>query len=224
MRDIGWAIKQGKSAQAVASLNRGMANHWASHSLIGGAMFEDGACLEPNWERAERLYLRAYQAGQRAGVLRLIAGLAREGRDVGSAPWWTQQQKLSMRADCRTPAEVHGDPDRYVTALNAWQAQRLAACAYTVGVMARLLSDMHCTRDTRLLEVAGPVDVVFVPAQSKFEFDLQTVTAEGNLSIGKERLMRDLVEAEQLALKRYTKPADIDPAWRVTARFVFSIE
>jgi hypothetical protein len=221
--DIGWAIERGQCGRAVAHLNEGIVNEWVTHYLIGGTMFDEGLCVKPSWERAEQLYLLAYKAGRHDGVLRLIAGLAREGRDLGSALWWTQQQKLSMPADCQLPAEVHGDPERYVAALNAWPAGRLAACAYAVGVMANVLGDMHYSRGMRLSEVTGPVDVVFVPAQSKFEFDLQKVNADRSLRRGKERLMRRLVEAEQFALKRYIKPVDIDPTWQVTGRFVFAI-
>jgi hypothetical protein len=116
-------------AAAIGALNNGLAAAYPGVLLMAGTMFDEGLCLKPNWERAERLYLRAQKAGHRGGRLRLIAGLAAPGSDPAAALWWAQQENGPLPSPCPVPEMAAFDAERFVAELKLSSPQRVAACA-----------------------------------------------------------------------------------------------
>jgi hypothetical protein len=147
-------------------------------------MYETGTCLKPSWERAERLYLLASQAGHRGGTLRLVAG-----------------------------------------------------CAYVAGALAHLASDVDYPMRALAYGAGGEVAMRWQPAQGAMQWrTLRTQQLDGQYGVGDSAALVDgasrrtakaledyLRGVGEQALRRYTKPADIDPAWAIEYLFVFSV-
>lgn len=231
------AIQAKDCARAVARLNEGLAARFPGFYLLAGTMYEEGICLKPNWERAEQLYRRGVQAGHKGGMYKLVSGLAHGPRDLGAALWWAQHADgATLPRDCLVPGWVHRDAESYAATLRSWPAGRLAACAYTAGVVATVAGDVEYPRSAIGFAMQGRVRMEFVPAHARFAWEtseLQLLPLMGVVSgdaladrssrAQKDTLRRELEEAGQRALKRYAMPPGIDPGWRVLSEYIFEL-
>jgi hypothetical protein len=221
---------------AVRALNSGLANGYPEVSLLAGAMYEEGICLKPDWNRAVDFYIKAHEGGQRDAAYRLASGYAAAvgGNDTAAALWWARQRGLV--AACSIP-EAGKDPDRFVEALQAWPKSLREACNYMVGVMATLAGDIQYPELARTYALNGSVHVSFLPSIPRLDVkgsgteaiqvsglvdgDLlrdRTVKSATNLF---ETAMRKVAER---ALKRYPQPAGIDPGWKTELDVRFWLE
>jgi hypothetical protein len=230
------AIQHKDCKLAVSRLNDGLANAYPDVFLMAGRMFEDGICVKPSWERAERLYQRADEVGHHGGLLRLVAGLAHQNRDPAAALWWAHKAGgLNLPQACRVP-HLALEPEVFVSTLKLWPAQRLQGCVYTAGVVALVAGDLDYPQTAFQFSVAGKVAMVFKPAEGKLGWrtvDIEMLPMYGLVSgdqlldrdsrAVKASLERHLRELGERALRRYEKPAGIDPEWDVSMDFVFSI-
>ncbi len=231
------AIQHGDCKLATERLNAGLANKYPGFYLLAGTMYEEGLCLKPNWERAVQMYQRAVGAKHMGGVGRLVAGYADRSRDPAAALWWAHQPGgVPMPGACRMAAFVLESPDALVAELRAWPAQRLAACVYAVGVLAAVSGDAQYPRYAAEHALAGTIEVSFQPASGTLEWrtvELQAKQIPGLVSSGAlldraSRSVRDELESSlrqvgERALRRFERPAGIDPAWSLTATYVFNI-
>ena len=231
------ALDHKDCARAVSRLNAGLSSRYPGVYLMAGTMYEEGLCLKPNWERAERMYRLAHEAGHGAGLLRLVAGLAQGGRDSAAAVWWAQQTtELPLVEDCRVPQRIWSDPDLFVATIKLWPAARLAGCVYVAGVMAHVAGDLEYPGAALAGNLGGTVELDYTPAQGSMQwrtvdldkgvvYGLNTgdSLAEGNSRKTRASLERTLGELGAQALKRFEQPAGIDPAWRVQTRWVFTV-
>lgn len=221
---------------AVSHLNRGLKARYPGIYVLAGSMYEEGLCLKANWEQAERMYLRAQEVGHGAGLLRLVAGLARGHRDIGAALWWAQQAKISLPADCRLGPAARADPEAFVRALQAWPAGRPQACAYVAGVMAFLVGDAEYPRSSLAMGFSGRVELQYTPADERMDWKTLEITEHALYGVSSgdtvadrdsrkfrlqfEAALRDLGAQ---ALKRFQRPPAVDPAWALRMVFVFDL-
>lgn len=99
---------------------------------------EHGECVQPDLEKAAALYTRAAQAGVTAARMSLVAIYARSMRDPAAALWWAAQEPGLMSDACRPAADPVKNAAGFVAELGQWPDDRLRACTYQVGVLARL--------------------------------------------------------------------------------------
>ena len=232
------AIALQDCAAAVARLNEGLTRQYTGIFLMAGLMYEEGICLKPNWERAESLYLRAHAAGHRAGVLRLVAGHARNNRDPAAALWWAQQGKSAViPPPCRVPESDRNDPDRFVAALRAWPAGQMQACVYTAGVMAMVTGDTEYPSTALHFSIAGQVEMTFEPAKGAIVW--RTLNIEAGQMVGVvsadallDRNSRRVQQSLEIYLRNegarvlrlFERPAGVPADWRLTTVFSFQLE
>lgn len=230
------ALRHKDCASVVQRLNAGLKAEYPSFFILAGVLYEEGLCLKPNWERAERMYLQAQAAGHEGGLLRLVSGLAVKGRDPAAALWWAQRaDSLPLPADCMVHGPVREDADLFVATLRLWEPGRLAGCVYSAGVVATIAGDLEYPALAQDLSIVGEVSMVFEPASSSLQW--QTVEVQALQMLGLVR--RDMVNAQlsrearqslenhlrqqgQLALARYERPAGIPAGWRIEMRFLFN--
>jgi hypothetical protein len=230
------AIAQRDCARAASQLNAGLAKGHAELMLLAGAMYEEGVCLKPNWERAVNFYEKAAAAGRPEAVARIAAGYAAPtgGSDAAAALWWALKAKTAMPAACMQAASVADDADRFVNALKAWPAGQLAACVYVAAVLATIQGDIAGPGTAAAYGHRGKVRFSFDAARGRIDIAEELTAApapanvladatqrEANLRVAREALSARLRELADRALKRYAKPAAVPADWRADAEFVF---
>lgn len=221
---------------AVSHLNKGLKEAYPSALVLAGSMYEDGLCLKAAWDQAERMYLRAHEAGHRAGLLRLVAGLARGQRDIGAALWWAQQVQISLPADCLVPAEARTTPEAFVQALQTWPAGRAQACAYVAGVMAFLVGDAEYPRSAAAMGLHGRVHLEYRPSEERMSWRTEELNEQALYGVSsgdavadrssrkyRSQLEVSMRELGERALQRYQRPAGVEPGWTIKARFLFDL-
>lgn len=232
------ALEHKDCRDAIDRLNSGLAKAYPGVFMLAGALYEEGLCLKPDWERAERMYLRAHEAGHNDGLVRLVAGYAQGGRDPGAALWWAQRApRLPVPADCRVGATESADPDRFVAAVRAWPRERLNGCLYVLGVTARVIGDVDYPSSAFGFGLAGSVQMQFNPSAGAIEWRtlhveerqlLGVVTGETLFDRSSRRAQRafeDQMRAVgERALKAFERPAGVPEAWQVTMEFAFRLE
>lgn len=224
-------------AFAVKHLNSGLKARYPGIYVLAGSMYEEGLCLKASWEQAERMYLRAHEAGHGAGLLRLVAGLARDNRDIGAALWWVQRASGAVLPDdCRVGDAERADPEAFVRALRGWPAGRAEACAYVAGVMAFLVGDAEYPRSSIALGLTGRVELRYTPAVERMEWKTLEITEQALYGVASGDTVADrrsrkfrqqfetaMNELGANALKRFSRPAGVDPAWLLRVEFVFDL-
>ena len=232
------AVRDRDCKGAVAALNAGLAKSTPEVWTLAGALFEEGVCLKPSWERAVGYYQRAAGAGQAGVTARLAAGYAAPvgGPDKAAAVWWAYRARTPLPGACQGAAALVNDADRFVAALQAWPAGQLDACAYAAGVMARIQSDLEDPGLAAAYGLEGKVTMVFMPASARVDIsEAMTdaappggVVADGVLREREQRLARQafskrLRELADRALARYQPPAQVPAAWRINAEFAVKL-
>jgi hypothetical protein len=234
--DAVWTYMKHKDcAGAARVLNDGVKKELPSVLLLAGAMFEDGICLKPNWERALGYYERARAAGHPRAAGKIAAGFATPaaGPDRAAALWWSLRDGKPLPPECREAAALVDDADRFIGALRAWPRQQLEACAYVAGVLGAMSGDLEFSRRAAQFGLSGVLTVSFHPAEGRFDIvtdELDFVNLGGysgdairdreSRSV-KSEFERDIRAAADRALKRYERPAGIDPSWRSSIIFSF---
>ncbi len=235
--DLVWTYINAKDCAAAAkALSDGAAKGYPGLLLLAGAMFEDGVCLKPNWQRAEGFYQRAQAAGHPRAAAKLASGYmtAAAGPDKAAALWWALGDQRPLPSECLSVASLVNDADRFVQALQAWPAQRLDGCAYTAAVLSTLIGDMEFSSRAAAHGMKGELKLTYQPALERFSIDTSEIefirlggVVSGDAIRDRESMSvrgefeRDIRTAADRALKRYTKPAGIDPTWQVAFGFTF---
>lgn len=229
------AVAQRDCAAAVTRLNAGLAKAHPEVLALAGAMYEQGLCLKPNWERALGLYQRAETAGHPGAAARVAAGYASAagGRDMATALWWAIRAKTALPAVCAQVAPLAGDVDRFVAALNAWPADQLNACAYCAAVMATIQAEAVSPALATAFGLQGRIKISFAPEPGRVDITealsdatpvqgavIDAAARESNSRAARHALSAHLRQVADRALARYDKPAAVPPGWRSEAEFV----
>jgi hypothetical protein len=232
------AISRRDCGQAASQLNAGLAKGHPELMLLAGAMYEDGVCLKPNWERAQSFYEKAAAAGRSEAVARIAAGYAAPagGRDAAASLWWAFKAKTAMPAACTQVRNLADDPDRFVAALNGWPAGQLGACVYAAAVMATIQGEIATPDTATAYGLQGTVRLDFAPEQGRIDIAEELSAAprsagvvadatqrESGLRAARAALSTRLRQVTDRALKRYDKPAGIDPTWQATVTWIFEL-
>lgn len=223
-------------ARAVERLNRGLAKGHPRVFMLAGGMYEEGLCLKPNWERAVNMYLRADQAGDRGGPLRLVAGYAKDRRDPAAALFWAHRSGQVNWPHCQVDRAAAEDPDRFVAVLRTWPRERLDACVYVLGVMARVTGDVDYPMRAKAWSIGGTVQMRFSPAAGTIEWntvDIQAYQMGGLIDgttardQGTRRVHRAFDEylrgVSDRALKAYERPAGLPDDLEFKSTFTFTL-
>jgi TPR repeat protein len=232
------AITRKDCPAAVTRLNAGLGKAYPEVLSLAGAMYEDGLCLKPNWDRALTFYQRAITAGHPGAAARVAAGYAAPagGRDLATALWWSVRAKTALPAPCARVAPLADDADKFVAALNAWPAGQLGACTYAAAVMATIQAEVESANLAGTYGVEGKLKFVLVPEQGRVDISqdlkaaatlpgatIDAVARERGFQDAKVALSTTLREVADRALKRYDKPAGIAPDWRSEAEFALKV-
>jgi hypothetical protein len=184
-----------------------------------------------------KYYVRADEAGHPFAAFRLAAGslTPAAGRDLAATLWWARRADQRLPEACVVAsAAALEDPDAFVKVLQAWPSGRLAACAYVAGVMTALVGDLQYPKRMALAPQLGStvIDISFRPAGGTVSLK----PASGGISewldvsdaldwkahdVGEDGFLAEAQARARFALKRYDKPAGIDPAWTVGVRVRF---
>jgi hypothetical protein len=197
---------------AIKNLNAGLKSGYPEVALLAGNMFEAGACVKKDWNKAVHFYSLASEGGMREGALRLAAGFAAaaNGPDMAAAMWWAS--RAGLQADgCTANLPKTGDPDRFVEALRAWPARELAICNYVVGMMSFVSAEARYPMAGVAREIEGRLEIDYLPATSKFKLDPGTATGPAT-----KGLSDVFGRALHFAGARYARPDGIDPAWKIS--------
>lgn len=238
LAEVAQALRGAQCELAVARLNDGLKARHPGVYVLAGSMYENGVCLKPNWARAERMYLSAAEAGHEGGLMRLVAGLAEGGRDLGAAMWWLQRSRVLVPDECRVPGFVADQPESFVVTLRQWAPQRLASCVYVAGVMAHLTSDVDYPAVALAFGESATVRVAFRPAAGVIEVrTVQREALSGNYGVtsgsddmaAASRQVRSALEAHvrgvaDRALARFKRPeAGLRADLTLTTDFIFRV-
>jgi hypothetical protein len=208
---IGERLKAQDCEGTIRNLNAGLTAGYPEVALLAGTMFEAGACVGKDWNKAVDFYALASEGGMREGALRLAAGFAAtaNGPDMAAAMWWASRAGLQVEG-CTARLPKTEDPDRFVEALRAWPARELAVCNYVVGMLAFVSADVRYPMAGVTREIAGRVEVDYVPATSRFKLWARDSTGPAT-----KGLLEVFGRALHFAGARYARPDGIDPAWKV---------
>lgn len=231
------AMRSGGSCElAVSRLNDGLKRKYPSVYLMAGTMYEQGVCLKPDWDRAARMYQAANAAGEPKGLLKLVAGLAQGGRDRAAALYWAMESATQGLPDeCTAGRELRDDPDAYVAQLRGWPAGQLDACVYVAGVVAAIGGDVEYPAIGTAYAVYGSYRMDFRPAAAAVEWtELELRLSDMGVASGddvrdrdsrrvRDSLRRELQEASERALRRFTAPAGLPAGWRLQQIYTFNI-
>jgi hypothetical protein len=232
------AMEHKNCGLAVSRLNEGLAAKMVDVYMLAGAMYEEGLCLKPNWERAAQMYLRADERGHGGAWMRLVSGYVYQMRDPASAIWWVSRRGgLGLPKPCLLPSGLWDDPEAIVATLRAWPGGLVDQCAYMAGVVAHVRGDVLFPQLAFELGMNGRVAMHFLPASGRI--DWQTIELEelqipglvdgDRLRDRSSRKARQVFEAHlrevgERALKRYARPEGLDSEWHVDHEFRFNIE
>jgi hypothetical protein len=230
-------------AGAVSALKDGVKKGYPEVSLLAGTMYDLGACVKPDWERAVLFYAQACQDGMEEAADRMAAGFAdpARGPDIAAALWWAGRGKKGFAPQsvsyCAVGEAAVNDVDRFVAELKTWDTQRLAVCNYIAGVMSMMSAEMKYPELARAHGIGGLVELRFLPSVPKFAFkrgDMHEYRLLGVVS-GDTLRRRDsppvtgafekaLGEVADRALRRYPHPGGIPADALIRVQFRFDLE
>jgi hypothetical protein len=227
-------------AGAVADLKAGLKNGFAEVALLAGSMYEHGACVQRDWNRAVPFYVQAWQGGMVEAADRLAAGYAAPGNglDVAAALWWASRGRgHEVQAhglqQCAVSPAASDDIDRFVAELQTWHPSRLTACNYMTGVMSTISAEVKYPAAGIIYRANGNVILRFLPAVPRIEMqkggkgefqllgwveeDLTQDRARTRLA-GFDKAVSDVANR---ALRRYPHPDGIPADTAITVQYVF---
>jgi hypothetical protein len=221
---------------AVRAIKDGVKARQPDVLLMAGTMMEEGICMQADWKKAVDLYDMAYQAGSASAWYAMVAALAVEGRDNGSALWYAAQRPTGLPSYCFPKADPLKDLDGFNAELERMTPSVFKSCVYMVGVMHEVFSRTRFPRDALYHDVQANLIMKFVPSSGTISWTFkQTAGAvEGDRSMaqaqfGDQRkfeksLLNYVTSKSNYALARYTRPEGIDPSLELSGEFVFSIK
>ena len=240
VRKVRLYVEARDCATAVARLTEGLAKKYPEVYMLAGAMFENGVCVKPDWDRAVGFYSNAFDGGQKAAMYRLMSGFAapEHGPDMAATLWWANRPTNDFSsAACRVSAANREDPDRFVAELSSWPQQRLVHCNYLIGVMATMTGEVRFPTQANRVSLVGTVKLRFEPAVPRIDLTTEETReaavggwVDGNaLEDRKSRAATGSFEAilrpiADRALKRYPQPAGVSPDMAIETKFVFLYE
>ncbi|QOY94424.1 hypothetical protein IM543_00385 [Massilia sp. UMI-21] len=225
--------------QAVDRLKSGLKNGYPEVVLLAGSMYENGICVKRDWARAVSFYAQAHGAGEKEGAARIAAGYAdpASGHDVAAALWWAWQTPGFRLNWCAVPQDARADPDRFVAALQAWPAARLAACNYVAGVLSTIAAEVKYPELAAAHGIGGDVTLRFLAGVPRIElqrgdareYELVGWVSADTLRDRKTRRIGDgfetaLSAVANRALQRYPHPGGMPADTLVQVKFSFGIE
>jgi hypothetical protein len=244
------AINQRDCAAAVRHLNLGLAQKLPAVMNLAGSMFEGGVCLKANPERAVDWYSRAFEGGLTTAGARLAAFYGAPGaqQDRPAALWWALKAGTPLPAPCNEPRDLVTDADRFVAALQRWEAGRLLHCAHVAAVMSSIEGELEAADLAAELGAAGTLGLVYEPARAQVEIltsNVSRIAQRGGVQAvdtlfnvnnsvvrGKDdpaalvgpEVVRQQIEAgvrevTDRALKRHPRPDGLPSQWRIEARY-----
>jgi hypothetical protein len=221
---------------AVRAIKDGVKARQPDVLLMAATMMEEGLCMQADWKKAVNLYDMAYQAGNAAAWNAMVAALAVDGRDNGSALWYAAQRPTGLPSYCFPKADPLKDLDGFNAELERMTPSVFKSCVYMVGVMHEVFSRTRFPRDALYHDVQANLIMKFVPSSGTISWTFkQTAGAvEGDRSMAQaqfgdqrkfEKSLLNYVTAKSNnALARYTRPEGIDPNLVLPGEFIFSIE
>lgn len=116
-------------------------------AFTAGSAYEEGRCVDRDWNLAERYYGQALKSGLWFAAGRLSVHYANVGadQDLAAAMWWAHRGDLPLVAECRVkgfgqkPMKV----DEFVDVLARMPAARLKGCVYDIAFMAGLFTPLE---------------------------------------------------------------------------------
>jgi hypothetical protein len=220
---------------AVKAVKDGIKARQPDVLLMAGTMMEEGICMQANWKKAVDLYDMAYQAGSASAWYAMVAALAVDGRDNGSALWYAAQRSTGVPSYCFPKADPLKDLDGFNAGLERMDPKVFKACVYMVGVTQEGFGHAQFPPDALVHGVQGTVTMKFVPSSGTiswtFKQSADAVTGYRNMAreqFEDERkveksLLNYVTGKSNFALARYTRPEGIDPGIVLSGEFVFSI-
>lgn len=221
---------------AVQAVKEGVKARQPDVLLLAATMMEEGICMQADWKKAVNLYDMAYQAGNAPAWYAMVAALAVDGRDNGSALWYAAQRSTSLPSYCFPKADPVKDPDGFNAELERMPPKVFKACVYMVGVTQELIGHLQFPPDALYHGLQGNLKWTFVPSSGtvSWTFEQTADAVEGNRSMGraqfdderqiKKSLLNYVTGKSNFALARYTRPEGIDPSIVLHGALVFSIE
>jgi hypothetical protein len=221
---------------AVTQLNAGLAKGHADVMLLAGAMYEEGLCIKPNWERAVGLYERAAAAGRSEAMARIAAGYASQagGRDLAATVWWALRAGTPVPDTCGQVTSLVNDADKFVAALKAWPAGQLQACAHAAAVMATVQGEAGAANYAAAFGLRGTVRFTYNPSGGQLDVveqvsstsPVSVVVTDAAVRESEQQAQRTAFSAAlrqltERALKRYEKQPGLPAQWRVTAEYAY---
>lgn len=221
---------------AVAELKAGLQHEFPEIALLAGAMYENGTCVQRDWNRAAPFYIQAWQGGAERAADRLAAGYAapENGPDAAAALWWSQRRSSgALRPEgmpsCAVSDAAAADIDRFVAELQTWQPSRIAACTYMTGVMSTMSAEINYPELALKNAISGEVTLVFLPGVPRIEarqgaLDPGFVDQDTKLIRPKTRMAgfeKALGDVGDRAMRRYPRPPGIPADAEVKIRYRF---
>lgn len=240
VRKVRLYVEARDCTSAVARLNDGLAKNYPEVNMLAGAMFENGVCVKPDWDRAVGFYSNAFDGGQKAAMYSLMSAFAapEHGPDMAAALWWANRPTNDFSSiACRVSAANRGDPDRFVEELRTWPQQRLAQCNYLIGVMATIIGEIRFPTKAERFALGGLFRLRFEPAVPRIDITTEEIREvaiggwlDGNAM--EDRKSRSVTgsfetamrQAADRALKRYPQPAGISPGSAIETTFDFGFD
>ena len=222
---------------AVQAVKDGVKTRQPDVLLMAATMMEEGICMKADWKKAINLYEMAYQAGSVRAWFAMVAALAVEGRDNGSALWYAAQRPTGLPPYCFPKAEPLKDLDGFNAELERMAPNVFKACVYMVGVTQEVSAHAF-PRNALYGNVQGSLNMKFVPSSGTISWtfkqpadgvagpagyrSMERVQFDDERTIEK-RLLKYATAVGDSALARYTRPEGIDPSIVVPREFVFSV-
>lgn len=134
-------IEKGDCDGAVKLLNELLRQPTAGTLIVGGAMYERGACLIANAEKARDFYAKAYGIGDRRLAPVYLTALAASsvgGSDTTATLWWAREIKYRQPLAMLTECKVQNDstPEGFAQELTTWSDERRELCRMLTGLVA----------------------------------------------------------------------------------------
>lgn len=240
-RGITALIESGQCKSAVEALKPSVKSKHPDVLLLAGTMYEEGLCVQRNWEKAASFYLLANEAGNGAAIPRLIAGYAIAGRDNGLALWWAAKAwgTRSFPGQCLPASDPDANPDGFNNELERMPPALFQGCVYLAGVVGEMYAQMQFPPLALHNGVTGSVTMEFRPGAG-------TITwRQGELNVNPNQgaRVRNMAQADldnprtiktslldymkgrgEFALSRYRKPErGLDPEFVFPTTFHFEI-
>ncbi|MYM35853.1 hypothetical protein GTP38_16075 [Duganella sp. FT94W] len=223
------SVSDGRCEEAIQYLAERLQSKQPELQLLAGSMYDQGSCVERNWEKATQLYQQAALGGMGDDALpRLVSIYAVGYRDPAAALWWAAQRPAMLPKDCLPAADPTKQASAFLDELRGWPESRLKGCTYYAGVLFRLKyrSSVRLIRRGASDEV--PVNIKIDAANGLIEWysviDMKTVVShlppdsrEIDMSTApsedEDPFLRYLWATGVIVLKEFGAPPAQIPSW-----------